>query len=106
MAAAFKALGDPTRLRMYAFIRCCDQPIDVDQEGGVGLAEGPTAGQVCCHITGGAKITSTISHHLKELRQAGLIRMERRGQRMICTADVDAAKRLGKFLDGGPDTCC
>mgnify|MGYP003905405807 CR=1 FL=1 len=29
-------------------------------------------------------VASTISHHMKELRQAGLVRMERRGQRIEC----------------------
>src|SRR5256885_2308393 len=68
---ALKALSDPTRLHIVEFLSnmCCGTA-SVDEEGGV---EGPTAGEVCCHITGAQKITSTVSHHLHELEQAGII---------------------------------
>src|SRR5437764_15264810 len=83
-AAMFKALGDPTRLRIFEFLRACCCPVAVDESGAVMPVVGPTAGEVCCHITGAERITSTISHHLKELRLAGLITVERRGKHMLC----------------------
>ena len=61
LAALFKALGDPVRLRMASMI-----------------ASRP---EVCvCEITPAFDLSSaTISHHLKTLREAGLVECERRG---------------------------
>ena len=61
LAERFKALGDPTRLAI------------VSQ-----LADG---GEVCvCHLVPDAGLSQpTISHHLKALRDAGLVTSERRG---------------------------
>ncbi len=43
---------------------------------------------------------STASHHLKELRQAGLIRTGRRGRRIECWVDPDAWRELALFFKG------
>jgi ArsR family transcriptional regulator, arsenate/arsenite/antimonite-responsive transcriptional repressor len=64
MARMFKALGDPIRLRLLS--RITSAP----------------GGEICvCDITGDDfNVTGpTISHHLKVLREAGLIDGERRG---------------------------
>ncbi len=94
---AFRALGDPTRLRIVGFLSsmCCGRAI-VNEEGGV--YEGPTAGEVCCHLTGAERITSTVSHHLHELEAAGLVRIERRGKRMLCTLRPEALESLADAL--------
>ena len=95
----FKALGDPTRLRIFEFLRaqCC--PVAVEGEtGDVRPLTGPTVGEVCCNVTGEPAITSTLSFHLKELRQAGLITMERQGRHMICGVNRDAVARLTAYL--------
>jgi len=62
-AAMFKALGDPVRLRLLSMIASA---------GG---------GEVCvCDLTGSFNLTGpTISHHLKVLREAGLVDSDRRG---------------------------
>ncbi len=62
-ARVFKALGDPARLRLLSLI---------------GAREG---GEVCvCDLTAAFDLSQpTISHHLKVLREAGLIDSERRG---------------------------
>lgn len=59
----FKALADPVRLRLLSLITA---------------AEG---GEVCvCDLTPGFRLAGpTISHHLKVLREAGLVSGERRG---------------------------
>ena len=61
LAPMFKALGDPVRLRMVSMI-----------------AARP---ELCvCEITPAFELSSgTISHHLKTLREAGLVDCERRG---------------------------
>lgn len=63
LARGFKALGDPVRLRLLSLIAA---------RGG---------GEVCvCDLTEAFDVTGpTISHHLKVLREAGLIDCERRG---------------------------
>jgi ArsR family transcriptional regulator len=61
-AAAFKALGDPVRLRLMSVIASAD-------------------GEICvCDITPQFDVSGpTVSHHLRVLREAGLIDCERRG---------------------------
>ena len=108
VADSFKALGDPTRLRIFQFLRSCCGPVAVGEEGEVRPVEGMTVGEVCCQVTGAEKITSTISFHLKELRNAGLIQMEKRGKNMICRIDRHALRRLAAYLDetkAGGDCC-
>jgi len=106
--AALKALADPTRLHIVEFLShmCCGRA-SVFEDGGV---EGPTAGEVCCHITGAEKITSTISHHLHELEEAGLVNLERRGKTTMCTLRPDGlrqvAAELNAIADGITLTCC
>lgn len=110
-ARAFRALGDSTRLRIFEFLRSCACPVAVDETGAVRPVTGPTAGEVCCHITGMERINSTISHHLRELRLAGIIDVERCGKHMVCRVNQAAAAALAHYLGetGGTDNereCC
>ncbi|MFD1539304.1 ArsR/SmtB family transcription factor [Nonomuraea guangzhouensis] len=68
LARVFKALGDPIRVRLLSLIGA--------HEGGRQAGEG-----VCvCELTVAFAVTApTISHHLKVLREAGLIDSQRRG---------------------------
>jgi ArsR family transcriptional regulator len=63
LARVFKALADPVRLRLLSTIAGAD------------------GGEACvCELTVGFDVSGpTISHHLKVLREAGLIEGERRG---------------------------
>jgi ArsR family transcriptional regulator, arsenate/arsenite/antimonite-responsive transcriptional repressor len=63
LAAALKALADPVRLRLLSM-----------------LAAAPE-GEVCaCDLVSPlGRSQPTISHHLKALRESGLVRAERRG---------------------------
>jgi len=105
-ADMFKALGDPTRLRIFEFLRACCCPVALGEEGEVRPVEEPTVGEVCCRVTGATKITSTVSFHLKELRNAGLITMEKRGKNMICGVDRAAVARLAAYFATEPETSC
>ena len=104
MASVFKALGDPTRLRIFEYLRASCGPIAVSKSGDVRPVdelrgpEGVTVGDVVYHVTGNAKDPSTVSHHLKELRQAGLIAMERHGKHMICSVNREAVSALTAYL--------
>jgi len=87
-AELFRALGYPTRLRIVRNLGCCPETIN-----------GPSASEVCCAATGSDKITSTVSHHLKELREATLIEMERQGKCMCCSLNRDTLKELAAYLN-------
>ena len=63
LAVAFKALGDPVRLRLLSLLATSD------------------AGEVCaCDLVAPVgKSQPTVSHHLKVLRDAGLVTATKRG---------------------------
>ena len=98
LSVMFKALGDATRLHIFAFLRSCCGPVAVEETGDARPVVGPTVGEVCCHVTGAEQINSKISHHLKELRLAGLITIERRGKNMICGVNREAVAALASYL--------
>ena len=100
-ASLFRALSDPTRLKILRMLACCPGELET--------VESPTAGEVCCRITGEDKINSTISHHLKILREAGLITMERQGKSMCCCPSPEGLARARSFLesiDSSSGACC
>lgn len=106
-AAAFKALGDPTRLRIFEFLRSCCCPVAVEENGEVRPVDGPTVGEVCCTVTGAEQITSTVSRHLRELKLAGLITIDRRGKNMVCGINQEAVAALATyFTDETPSRNC
>ncbi len=104
LASVFKALGDPTRLRIFEFLCARCGEVAMEESGEVRAvqtqSEGVTVGQVCCHVTGDEKFSSTISFHLKELRLAGLIRCEKQGKFMICSVNRDRVTMLQNYFEG------
>lgn len=82
LAKIFKALGDPVRLRLLSMIAS------------------RAGGEVCvCELTPAFDLSQpTISHHLKLLRQAGLIDCERRGTWVYYWVLSGALDRLSAFL--------
>jgi len=43
---------------------------------------------------------STVSHHVRELRQSGLIRTERRGKNILCWIDPETVAAAANLLTG------
>ncbi|MCP3765333.1 ArsR/SmtB family transcription factor [Streptomyces sp. MAR25Y5] len=82
LAKIFKALGDPVRLRLLSMIAS------------------RSGGEVCvCDLTPAFDLSQpTISHHLKLLRQAGLIDRERRGTWVYYWVLPSTLDRLSAFL--------
>src|SRR5258707_7649290 len=82
LAAMFKAMGDPVRLRMLSLI-----------------ASHP-GGQACvCDISETFDVSQpTISHHLKLLRLAGLLDCERRGTWVYYWVIPSALQQLSAVL--------
>jgi ArsR family transcriptional regulator len=83
LAQAFKALGDPIRLQLMSMI-----------------ASAP-GGEICvCDLTPAFQISGpTISHHLKVLREAGLVDAERRASWVYYRARPGLMRRLATLLD-------
>jgi ArsR family transcriptional regulator len=84
LAPMFKALGDPVRLRLMSMI-----------------AAAPDGESCVCDLTGAFDLTGpTISHHLKVLREAGLVDGDRRGTWVYYRPQPDALALLARLLDG------
>ncbi|HWH19630.1 MAG TPA: metalloregulator ArsR/SmtB family transcription factor [Solirubrobacterales bacterium] len=81
MAAVAKALGDPVRLQLVDVLR-------------------KHAGKVCvCELVPLFDLTQpTVSHHLKVLRDAGLVGSERQGLWAYYYVIPDALKELSAWL--------
>jgi ArsR family transcriptional regulator, arsenate/arsenite/antimonite-responsive transcriptional repressor len=88
LARMFKALGDPARLRLLSLIAC------------------HPGGEACvCDISESFDLAQpTISHHLKVLRESGLLDCERRGSWVYYWVVPDALQQLSTTLcvDAGP----
>ena len=86
IAPMFKALGDPVRLRLAALIA--------------------SQAEICvCELTPHFELSGpTISHHLKILREAGLIDGERRGTWVYYWVKSDALHTLSALLQPTPAT--
>ncbi|MFH8345489.1 ArsR/SmtB family transcription factor [Streptomyces sp. NPDC018045] len=81
MAAMFKALSDPVRLRLFSKV-----------------ASHP-GGEACvCDIQDVGVSQPTVSHHLKKLREAGLLRSERRGTWVYYRIEPSVLAAMGRLL--------
>jgi ArsR family transcriptional regulator len=82
LAGVFKALGDPVRLRLFSLIAS------------------HADGEACvCELTGEFDVSQpTISHHLKVLREAGLLSSERRASWVYYRVEPEAMRALASVL--------
>jgi ArsR family transcriptional regulator len=82
LAPAFKALGDPVRLQLMSMI-----------------ASAPDGEACVCDLTPAFELSGpTISHHLKTLREAGLVDAERRGTWVYYRARPGLMRQLATLL--------
>lgn len=81
-AAKFEALGNPTRLKIYR-----------------ALVRAGEAGTPVGRLQERLKIApSTLSHHLRTLIAAGLIRQEREATTLNCHANYDVMRSLMGYM--------
>ncbi|MDH5360765.1 MAG: metalloregulator ArsR/SmtB family transcription factor [Gammaproteobacteria bacterium] len=91
-ALAFKALSNPHRLALFQRLMSCCVPGT--------LCNADEATRYCVGELGqGLQIApSTLSHHLKELKQAGLIQMQRDGKTIQCWVEPAVIETLAAFF--------
>jgi ArsR family transcriptional regulator len=81
LATLFRALGDPSRVRIVNLLATSDEPICVcELTDPLGLSQG------------------TVSFHLKKLREAGLIEREQRGTWAYYSIRPGALPRLAEVF--------
>lgn len=84
LARSFKALGDPTRVRLLSMIAAADgrEACICDLTAPVGLSQ------------------PTVSHHMRLLVDAGLVTREQRGKWAYYAVAGEALEALGDSLSG------
>ena len=82
MARIFKALGDPTRVRLLSLIAAHDD------------------GEACiCDLTVPVGLSQpTVSHHMKQLADAGLVTREQRGKWAYYRVVNDALRSIATAI--------
>ena len=81
-ACLFKAVGDPCRLRILATLARADHEVCV------------------CDFTAALPLNQpTVSHHLRVLREAGLVTSERRGTWVYYQLAPDAIEQIQSAID-------
>lgn len=93
IAEVFKALADPTRVRLLRY-----------------LAESDAGTACACHLPTALGITQpTLSFHMRKLFDAGLVMREKRGRWVHWTVRTEALDLVRTFLDlpaHGARACC
>lgn len=101
IAKAFKALGHPQRLALFEMV----YKMGTGSEAGATSPKGGAS--ACCEPVRKAFTTacdclglarSTVSHHFKELQNAGLIACTRDGQAYLCQVNEEMVDAIRAFL--------
>jgi len=95
LADIFKALSNPNRLSIFMHL--------LQNVSQCSNAEDHTCEDQICSCVGelGKDLgiaPSTVSHHLKELHNAGLVKMKRRGKSVDCWVDHETVDAISDFL--------
>jgi ArsR family transcriptional regulator len=87
IALRLKALADPVRIKLMSILLTAEggEACTSDLAALLGLSE------------------ATVSHHLGQLKKAGMVQSSRRGMNVFSTAHPDALNALRGVLD--PDCC-
>lgn len=90
LSRVFKALSNPNRLQIYLEVLSHRQSGIAAPEAGCGIAD------LIGKLSVGAP---TISHHVKELVDAGLVTVEKNGKFVTCHLNEAMQKHLGAFFN-------
>jgi ArsR family transcriptional regulator len=91
LARVFKALGDENRLAIFQLLReRCAGGCEVSEDG---------ADRTVSEIAKEFDLAlSTVSHHLKELRNAGVVICEKHGKQVYCQVNSALLEELEAFM--------
>lgn len=96
LAQIFKALSNEQRLNLFQMLiewQGREESLDLTGIGCDGVEKCFT--KACCSLD---LSRSTISHHFKELENAGLVTLTRHGQSSICKINPEAVQAIRDFL--------
>lgn len=94
LANSFKALSNPNRLQIFQrLLSCCEPGTVCSADTVTGFCVGELGEDL-------AVAPSTLSHHIKELQRAGLIKTRRRGKNVDCFVDAEKISLLKEFFAG------
>ncbi len=93
-AEIFKALSNPNRLRIFLRLVTCCTP------GTVSIIDPQNQNTTCIGELGQdlGIVKSTVSHHIKELKRVGIIRTQRKGQKIECWVSPEILRDLKDFF--------
>lgn len=91
LAHAFKALSNPNRLAIFRkLVACCPDGRACNLEDSLCIGELGESLSIA---------PSTLSHHIKELSQAGLVETIRQGKNIVCRVELDRVNELAAFFN-------
>lgn len=86
LARAFHALSNPNRLQLF---------LNLLEESRLDLAKGRVHDCFLAQLLGNLNVGApTVSHHVKELADAGLIETQRDGKQLVCSVKPDVMDEL------------
>jgi len=90
LARMFRALSNPNRLRLF---------MNLLDESKLDLAKGRVHDCFLAKLLAGLDLGApTVSHHVKELTDAGLITTQREGKQLTCSVDPEGLATLRAAL--------
>jgi ArsR family transcriptional regulator len=91
----FRALSNEQRLKLFKMIYDCQVEKLSNKDSTCVKGVDKAFSKACNHLS---IARSTVSHHMKELENAGLISTTRKGQSFTCEINMDAVKAIQQFL--------